>query len=830
MLFIKCHSTNNRNNFKIQLYSILAVILILCTLYPEKLEVYAADNSCKADYLAESIFFDYKSGYQLNDFPNNPHYSFENFNDKISNYAKVNQIKYPLYFGDFNQGAPLLKKAYNFHWSLNRANRKNNNYTGSVQGIVNNKLDNDGDITQETNNNAVKMLYFNEQALNNAQVQHDYYPNVEFPFKRRTVEKNGNRCMYYVFSSGKSGYKSEGTLTDVVRMVNGNLQYKFDVTDDTQKVWDMCGVKGWGSASSNAPGFFPFNSYEDSSKVEKLHYGFGVKLQIPFTLNKDGTTTDINGNKSDLQFNFKGDDDVWVYIDGKLALDMGGAHSQTTGNINFKSKKCKVDSVVDEKPDSDNLNSNLKSVVNNLSLSSDSYDDNNNYNEKKVHMLTMFYMERGMIESNLYVDFNFTPKENKLITEKEVNTDYVNKFLKDSVEKIAKKNTDFKFHISKNGNEQSNLDYKFKNEGNTVDKKMEENQYKLKHENEAIFLGKFKSGDTVRVSEDKDDNYSTSWILKNLSDGDKVIAKSKDDVSNNVTDEFIIEKDANLINDSIYYAKFINKIRVGNLKITKKLNDGSKPKATFKFKIKINSILNHKLEKPIIYVGDYKIGEIIKNTNDTGEIEVNAGETAEITGIPYGSEYEVEELDADGYELDSIVGGVNTDIKNKKTIGVIDKDNKNIEIIYTNKAILGSITITKVDEDKSTTKLAGAQFKLEKLDAKGNIDTSFTARTGVTSNNKDIQGVVKFLDLPLGTYKLTEIKAPDGYELLNKPIEITVDKAENRHVSKTIYNRQKLQLPNTGSSGVKKIIILGAVFMILSGFLCGLIKFDKNLN
>ena len=111
MLFIKCHSTTNRNNFKIQLYSILAVILILCTLYPEKLEVYAADNSCKADYLAESIFFDYKSGYQLNDFPNNPHYSFENFNDKISNYAKVNQIKYPLYFGDFNQGAPLLKKA-----------------------------------------------------------------------------------------------------------------------------------------------------------------------------------------------------------------------------------------------------------------------------------------------------------------------------------------------------------------------------------------------------------------------------------------------------------------------------------------------------------------------------------------------------------------------------------------------------------------------------------------------------------------------------------------------------------------------------------------------
>ena len=216
----------------------------------------------------------------------------------------------------------------------------------------------------------VELPYFKETFVSeNGEV----VKGLEFPFKIRVK----NDCNYYVFSSGKSGYKEDNsTVTDLVRIneKRTHLDYWFDVSDDDSNiVKDMNGVNGWGG-SINEPGYFPFNKPEDGSKIENLNYGFGTKLEIPFTLTQDGQVKTINNNeKRDIQFNFKGDDDVWVYIDGNLVLDMGGAHSQTVGNINFKNRTATVDRVIKGSFRSHNLYQETGKSIKNFTLSNDSY-------------------------------------------------------------------------------------------------------------------------------------------------------------------------------------------------------------------------------------------------------------------------------------------------------------------------------------------------------------------------------------------------------------------------------------------------------------------------
>ena len=130
----------------------------------------------------------------------------------------------------------------------------------------------------------VELPYFKETFVSeNGEV----VKGLEFPFKIRVK----NDCNYYVFSSGKSGYKEDNsTVTDLVRIneKRTHLDYWFDVSDDDSNiVKDMNGVNGWGG-SINEPGYFPFNKPEDGSKIENLNYGFGTKLEIPFTLTQDG--------------------------------------------------------------------------------------------------------------------------------------------------------------------------------------------------------------------------------------------------------------------------------------------------------------------------------------------------------------------------------------------------------------------------------------------------------------------------------------------------------------------------------------------------------------
>lgn len=664
---------------------------------------------------------------------------------------------------------------------------------------------NDIRFVGEIESTQVRLPYFDESFVTGN--VGETISNLEFPFKKRLKTENGLDTYYYTFSSGKSGYKfNSSNITDVVRInrETNNLDYWFDVSDNDNSiiVRDMNGTSGWGT-EKNEPGFFPFNNPLDSSNASKLNYGFGSKIEIQFKLTADGKVKNIHGKDVPIEFNFKGDDDVWVYIDNKLALDMGGAHSQTTGKIDFASRKSTVDNVVIGDLKSNSLYQRVDSVTTDLKLADDSYTSDGKYDTNKVHTLTLFYMERGMIESNLYMDFNFIPSENELIVEKEVDVNGVNEILASKTLEIANK-IDFGFNISENNTLKQNLDYKLNSNGEVTDKTMNGDRFELKHTNTATFYNKFAEGSKVVVNEIADNRFITSWVTKDISDKSNEILLGEGEGT--VANAFDIPNNTSLYEKYIYYVKFTNKIKTGSLKVSKdiELLEGETiedyENDIFDFKVTFTEILGTKLDQPIEYT-----------------LELKAGQTTEITGIPVGTKYEIVELlegeIGNKYEIESITG---VEVKGSTVNGQITVDDTEIEITYVNRKKLRDVQLIKVDSIDSNIKLENAEFILNKLKEDGSIDENFTAIEVTTNQN----GQAFFNNLPYGKYIITEIEAPEGYELLKEPIKFEINKDSNNSIiTIEVKNNKSIKLPIAGGNGNITSKYIGFMLIGLAGVL-----------
>lgn len=307
-------------------------------------------------------------------------------------------------------------------------------YDETFQGLAGPELKNGKPIMNGTTDLA--MPFFNEEFLQGENSKKaklgNVYKEVSFPFTQDEVFKdtddNEKGVKYWYFDSDKTtlylkndpdngGYflqkqdaqksqsknlKSDSTPVQVKKKINGE-----------EKMVDTYG-------------FFPFNSGASENQASTYNYGFGAKLQFQFTLTSDGTVKDDNGNNIPIKFFFSGDDDVWVYIDGKLALDVGGDHGKASGLLEFGADT--------------NGNNNYTSYVSDIKESNNTvygsgaektvtYLGNKitfKYKSKETttlkpgtHTLTMYYMERGMWESNMAVAFNF-PDNNELQVQKEV--------------------------------------------------------------------------------------------------------------------------------------------------------------------------------------------------------------------------------------------------------------------------------------------------------------------------------------------------------------------------------------------------------------------------
>ena len=188
---------------------------------------------------------------------------------------------------------------------------------------------------------------------------------------------------------------------------------------------------------------------------------------------------------------------------------------------------------------------------------------------------------------------------------------------------------------------------------------------------------------------------------------------------------------------------------------------------------------------------------IVKHQSEEG---VDLVEPERIDG-KVGDSYTTAEKDFEDYYTKTIPDNANGEMTEEQ-----------IEVIYVYKLVNGTITVTKVDKDDSNIRLEGATFKIEKIDENGNVDTEFTEQDKTTGNT----GTVEFEQLLVGKYRITEVKAPQGYELAKESIEVEITK-ENANQQIEAKDKLKLILPETGAKNYTIIISLfGAIVMLLS--------------
>lgn len=410
-----------------------------------------------------STLYDYYTDYELNGM-NRDNYGgwtgvshrtwvpFREFDQALSDYYQDANAQYPLYTGHFqpDSGTNFSDIAgtlnlfgydnVNRFMAINNSqynedHEGNTHYDYAYQGLVANTTNADGAPLLNGTKTATVEPHFNKDFLlgensKNAKLG-EVYENVKFPFtKKENLFNDDTGVDYWCFDSKDT-----------------TLYLKQDSGQNSDSKYFLQSTNNRGSsenvnASSDKQGqygYFPFNETATGGVASTYNYGFGTKLQMDFTLTDDGMVEtnkigeDNKKVKTNIKFFFSGDDDVWVFIDGKLALDVGGAHGKVSGLLEFgetedeKSNnvtayvsRVKTGGTSDKDKDEKNGNSAVKTVkYNNEDIYFYAQGTTLPLDKGQKHTLTMYYMERGMWESNMAVAFNF-PDNNELQVQKEV--------------------------------------------------------------------------------------------------------------------------------------------------------------------------------------------------------------------------------------------------------------------------------------------------------------------------------------------------------------------------------------------------------------------------
>lgn len=441
---------------------------------------YSRGSSKGIKYITSTLY-DYYTDYELNgnnrdNYATDPafltyriHVPFRQFDQAVSdyyeNYQNADKIMYPIYTGHFQWAADhcftnVAEGLKLFGWSASGNKYKsfmaaNNSeidegdgsgkYEFAFLGIVGNKLDSNGNLLMRESNGTdgtgLVEPHFNEAFLNGENSKNtklgQVYKNVEFPFTQKQIFRDEPGVKYWWYDAAKTSlYLRKDKTTEAYYLGNGNGDGStVDTLSDNSKNKDS-----QNNDTPNGHGFFPFNETVSSVDVRRYNYGYGAKLEIPFTLTKDGTVLDDNNAKQSIKFYFSGDDDVWVFIDGQLVLDIGGAHGKAAGIIDFDQRganenkvtayvsKVKYNNVTKTEYGAGDTTEKKTIVYTGNDLKGEKYNPTNYYYSNTVdipnlstgkHTLTMYYMERGMWESNMAVAFNF-PDNNELQVQKKV--------------------------------------------------------------------------------------------------------------------------------------------------------------------------------------------------------------------------------------------------------------------------------------------------------------------------------------------------------------------------------------------------------------------------
>lgn len=705
-------------------------------------------------------------------------------------------------------------------------------------------------------NSEVPTPYFNEEFLLGDNVYKtklgEIYKNVDFPFVQD--ENTG----YWVFDSSKEEY-------------NVRMKQDEDGTYFLERVGDPAytGTDKGDVNYENRSFFFPFTNpgdYSDTgapgASTSNLNYSFSSVIEIPFSLTSDRKIV-TNGNEHNTVFTFSGDDDVWVVLEApdgsqKLVLDIGGSHGAVSGAIDFTTGQAAIsgqwsylendrtaiamdkDEFINlaEQNGVQHLYNNYGGYIDEISLN-DLGIDVTQYEPYKEYKLQIYYMERGNDQSNLRVSFNFA-HEKRVIVEKDW-SDGNDNHEPDPVDITLYQRYRNENAVLVENNHVGKLEVAKDANGKYIGVEYDQSGHPIYH---TITLQKDNNwmGGWTELFNDSAHNYS--YYLSEAEVKNGYIAKYYDSLGNEMP---IVEltvggqKVNAVLTEEVFAQILIKNYRLANLIIKKTDNrpdlDEGQPLSNVQFelyKANVTQNDNHdfvwsKAEQTPLHTAVTDVNGIIRfdgliegkyllyefSNNENYIIPVNPWH------VSVSGDGTITITEADG----RVVPVVKDTEENQDNFGVENHVN-----IKNNPSAL---EIIKKDKWESDVLLPGVEFTLETLlsvDEQGNetYGNPVTYITGTNAEQSDY-GKVLIRGLELGKYRLTEVKAAEGYQLLAAPIiiEVTEDgmmvnndplPVTQSEVDESIYsyklivlNQQDFEFPATGGTGFVYLIYIGFI-------------------
>lgn len=267
------------------------------------------------------------------------------------------------------QNATILKNGEAISYGYDSSN---------FQGIIKNKLENNNIVLNYNNeNNTIFFPTYQEAEakgrVGNGKIYQEILRDYEVPF----IKQNSG---YYYMDSNLYHWKRNNNSFDLHEGIVG-------------------GLSEW---NTRMTGLFPFNQecYTNSDTTQRNNLYYGMRIDLNFYMTEDGKAYNSETKElEDMIFEFTGDDDVWVFVDNDLILDMGGGSPIISkGNINFAKNQTYTNNVIDSE----------------LKITPDVYE-NKVFGEKILskgeHKLTVFYLERFGGTANFKMRFNLPKKE-----------------------------------------------------------------------------------------------------------------------------------------------------------------------------------------------------------------------------------------------------------------------------------------------------------------------------------------------------------------------------------------------------------------------------------
>lgn len=340
--------------------------------------------------------------------------------------------------------ASLSYAAWNF-WNKNAGNNNYGQYTYS--GLVESTLNANKDITFTKPDGGI----FNSDAT-----VKDIYTSVEMPF----VYENGT----YTFDASQNGvyFYADSTQGSTAAQSNGRLYFN--------KGNPQSNGGNYGDGSTTV--WMPFNSTQSISGEANCDYHFGMRTTIPFTMTANGKMNPNDDTSEHITFSFSGDDDVWIFIDGQLVIDLGGIHNRLDATINFAENTWSISE--------SNTSTVAVADYNGAAISGALFNDGDTtgtlnqtretFAAKDTHELTIFYLERGAGSSNCKIQFNLPMKDVVSVTKRATQSiaDDGTVSPLTAKEQATVDNIDFGFTLTKNGTPVANTNYSLLNTNGQV--------------------------------------------------------------------------------------------------------------------------------------------------------------------------------------------------------------------------------------------------------------------------------------------------------------------------------------------------------------------------